>query len=68
MGEDCCDHDHGPKDHAHAKAGASESPVLEAELVLEDDSPAMPSSEIPPLGEIIGEILDSAGLDKRRLA
>ena len=37
MDEECCDHDHGPEDHAHAKGEAPKAPVLEAELVLEDD-------------------------------
>ena len=52
----------------HAGEEAVKSPVLEAELVLEDDFPDIPSSEIPPVGEIIGELLDSAGIDKRGLA
>ena len=68
MGEECCDHDHGPEGHVRAEEQAGTSPVLEAELVLEDDFPDIPSSEIPPVGELIGELLDSAGIDKRGLA
>ena len=68
MGEDCCDHDHGPKGHVHVGQHVTKAPVLEAELVLEDDSPEIPSSEIPPVGEVIGELLDSAGIDKRGVA
>ena len=68
MGEECCDHDHGPEGHVHVKQAAVKPPVLEAELVLEDDSPEIPSSEIPPVGEVIAELLDSTGIDKRGLA
>ena len=68
MGEDCCDHDHGPEGHVHVGQDVNQLPVLEAELVLEDDSPEIPSSQIPPVGEVIGELLDSAGIDKRGLA
>ena len=68
MGEDCCDHDHGPEGHVHVGQHVTKPPVLEAELVLEDDSPEIPSSEIPPVGEVIGDLLDSAGIDKRGLA
>ncbi|RAH15537.1 MAG: hypothetical protein CMB58_005465 [Methanobacteriota archaeon] len=39
MGEECCDHDHASDDHAHARKGELEPPVLEAELFLIDDSP-----------------------------
>ena len=52
----------------HVKQAAVNPPVLEAELVLEDDSPEIPSSEIPPVGEVIAELLDSTGIDKRGLA
>ncbi len=68
MGEDCCDHDHGPEGHVHVGQPVTKAPVLEAELVLEDDSPEIPSSEIPPVGKVIGELLDSAGIDKRGVA
>ena len=68
MAEDCCDHDHGPEGHVHVKGAASETAVLEAELILEDDSPAIPKSEIPPVGELIGEFLESRGYNRRRLA
>ena len=68
MGEECCDHDHGPEGHVHVRETAAKPPVLEAELVLEDDSPEIPSSEIPPVGAVIGELLDSTGIDKRGLA
>ena len=68
MGEECCDHDHGPEGHVHVKQAAVKPPVLEAELVLEDDSPEIPSSEIPPVGGVIAELLDSTGIDKRGLA
>ena len=49
----------------HVGQHVTKAPVLEAELVLEDDSPEIPSSEIPPVGEVIGELLDSAGIEKR---
>ena len=52
----------------HVGQHVTKAPVLEAELVLEDDSPEIPSREIPPVGEVIGELLDSVGIDKRGLA
>ena len=68
MGEDCCDGEHGPKGHVHTENQNQNTPVLDAELILEDDSPQIPSSEVPPIGEVIGDILDSRGLDRRSVA
>ena len=53
MGEECCDHDHGPEGHVHV-ASDRKPLFFEAELVLEDDSPEIPSSEIPPCGSHSG--------------
>ena len=68
MGEDCCDGEHGPKGHVHTENQNQNNPVLDAELILEDDSPQIPSSEVLPIGEVISDILDSRGLDKRSIA
>ena len=45
MAEDCCDHDHGPEGHVHVKGAASETAVLEAELILDDGIIPPPSTE-----------------------
>jgi len=68
MGEDCCDGEHGPEGHVHKENQNQNNPVLDAELILEDDSPQIPSSEVPPIGEVIGDLLDSRGLDRHSIA
>ena len=64
MGEECCDHDHGPEDHAHE----APPPVLEAELILDDGIIPPPSTEESSPVENIREFLQNLPFNPARAA
>ena len=64
MGEECCDHDHGPEDHAHE----APPPVLEAELILDDEIETSPLAEENSVIDDISDYLQNLPINPVRAA